>query len=56
MSATSQKEMDKELPSSPRLRQLQSSGEKIVRIVESGNHLLGVEGNNLDWAFTFTPI
>ncbi len=39
-----------ELPPNP------SSGEKIVRIVESGNHLLSVKGNNLDWAFTFTSI
>ena len=38
-----------ELPPTP------SSGEKIVRIAENGNHLLSVKGNNLDWAFTFSP-
>ena len=32
------------------------SGEEIVRLVESGRHLLSVKGSNLTWEFTFTSI
>lgn len=32
------------------------SGEEIVRLVESGRHLLSVYGSNLTWEFTFAPI
>jgi serine/threonine protein kinase len=33
-----------------------SSGEKIVRLVESGCHLLSVNGDRLAWKLTFRPI
>lgn len=33
-----------------------SSEEKIIRLAESGRHLLSVDANNLDWTVTFTPI
>lgn len=33
-----------------------SSGEKIVRLAESGHHLLSVAGNHLAWKLTFRPI
>ena len=32
------------------------SGEEIIRLVESGRHLLSVTGDRLAWKFTFTPI
>jgi len=32
------------------------SGEEIVRLVESGRHLLNVKADRLTWEFTFTPI
>jgi hypothetical protein len=32
------------------------SGEEIVRLVESGRHLLNVKADQLTWEFTFTPI
>lgn len=32
-----------------------NSGEKIVRIEESGPHLLSVDGNNLNWTLKFEP-
>jgi hypothetical protein len=38
------------------LSQYPDSGESVVRIEEEGRHLLSVDGNNLDWTFTFTPI
>jgi serine/threonine protein kinase len=34
----------------------QTSGEKIVRLVESGRHLLSVAGDHLAWKLTFRPI
>jgi serine/threonine protein kinase len=33
-----------------------SSGEKIIRLVESGRHLLSVAGDRLAWKLTFKPI
>ena len=33
-----------------------SSEEKIIRLAESGRHLLSVDANNLDWTFSLTPI
>jgi hypothetical protein len=33
-----------------------SSGEKIVRLAESGRHLFSVQANNLTWTFEFMPI
>jgi hypothetical protein len=32
------------------------SGERIVRLVESGRHLISVTADRLDWEFNFIPI
>jgi serine/threonine protein kinase len=32
------------------------SGEEVVRLAESGRHLLSIKGDQLDWKFSFRPV